>query len=78
MEFILHIITPCTGSWSSYSTLFIPVRVCGICSLVNKETLLELRSESRLDALRATAIDFSGILLCIQTIKPRPLCGLGL
>ena len=36
---------PCTGSWS----------------LVNRETLSELRSELRSDALFVTTIDFSGI-----------------
>ena len=39
--------TPCTGR--------------GVCSLVNRVTLLKLRSELRFDALPATTIDFSGI-----------------
>jgi len=42
-------------------TLIIPVRARGVCSLVKRETLLELRSELRSDALPATTIDFSGI-----------------
>ena len=33
----------------------------GVCSLVNRETLLELRSEIRLDAVPTTTIGFSGI-----------------
>jgi len=59
--FILHIINPCAGSLSLYSTSLIPVRGRGVCSLVNRETLLELRSELRSDALTATTIDFSRI-----------------
>ena len=54
MEFILHIITPCTGWWSLYSTLLISERGRGVCSLVNRETLLDLKSELRSDALPAT------------------------
>jgi len=34
---------------------------CGVCSPVNRETLLEFRSELRLDTLPATTIDLSGI-----------------
>jgi len=41
--------------------LLLPVRGRGACSLVNRETLLELRSELRSDALPVTTIDFSGI-----------------
>ena len=37
-----------------------PVRDRGICSLVNRDTLLELRSEWRSDALPVSTIDFSG------------------
>jgi len=44
-----------------YSMLLIPVRGRGVCSLVNRKTLLELRSELRSDALSVTTIDFSGI-----------------
>jgi len=43
------------------STLLIPVWCHGVCSLINGETLLEVRSELRSDALLATTIDFSGI-----------------
>jgi len=57
-----------------------PVRGRGVCSLVNKETLLELRSKLRLDALPVTTIEFSGIWThnslrksCILTTKPRLL-----
>jgi len=42
-------------------TLLILARGRRVCSLVNRETLLELRSELRSDALSVTAIDFSGI-----------------
>ena len=35
-----------------------PVRGHGVCSQINRETLLELRSELRLDALPVTTIDF--------------------
>jgi len=52
---------PCAGSWNLYSILLIPVRGHGVCSLVNRETLLELRSDLRSDAHPATTIDFSGI-----------------
>ena len=61
MEFLLHIINLRTRSWSFYSTLLISVRGGGVCSLVNGETLLELRRELRSDALPAITIDFSGI-----------------
>ena len=44
-----------------YSTLLIPVRSRGVCSLVNRETLLGLWSEFRSDAPPATTIDFSEI-----------------
>ena len=52
-----------------------------VCSLVNRETLLELRSKLRSDALPATTIDFfwdsnpqlAAHKSCILTIKPRPL-----
>jgi len=44
-----------------YSTLLIPVRRRGICSLVNGATLSELMSELRSDAFPATTIDFPGI-----------------
>ena len=37
------------------------VRGREVCSLVNRETLLELRSELRSDALSATTIDLSGL-----------------
>jgi len=60
MEFIPHIINPCEGSWSLYSTLLIPMRGHGVCSLVDRKTLLTLRSELRSVALPATIIDFSG------------------
>jgi len=43
-----HIVNPC-------------IRGHGACSLVNRETLLELRNELRLDALPVTTIDCSGI-----------------
>jgi len=32
VEFILHIINPCVGWWSLYSTLLIPVREGGVCT----------------------------------------------
>jgi len=38
-----------------------PVRDCGVYSVVNRETFLELRSKLRSNALSVTAIDFSGI-----------------
>jgi len=38
-----------------------PVQGQGVRSLVNQETLLELRSELRSDALPVTTIDFFGI-----------------
>ena len=44
-----------------YSTLLMPVRVHGVCSLVSREILSEGRSELRSGALPATTIDFSGI-----------------
>ena len=47
LPFILHIIIPCTGS-------------C-VCYVVNKETLLELRTDLRWDTVPATIIDFSWI-----------------
>jgi len=56
----LHIINPLRGCGVN-STLLIPVRGRGVCSLVNREILLQLRSELRSDALLATTIDFSGI-----------------
>jgi len=70
-EFILPKF-PVTGSQSLYSrnSLFgvaefmlpkFPVLGRGGCSLVNRETVLELRSELRSDALPATTIGFSGI-----------------
>jgi len=47
VEFILHIITPYVGR--------------GVCSLVNRETLLDLRSELRSNALpAATTVAFLG------------------
>ena len=61
MEFILHITNPWAGSWSLYSALSISVRGRGVCSLVNRETLLELRSEFRLDALPAVTMRSSGL-----------------
>jgi len=61
MGFILHIINPCAVSWSLYSTLLIPIRGHGVCSLVNEETLLDLQSELRSDTISATTIDVSGI-----------------
>jgi len=42
-------------------TLLIPVRGRGVCSLVNRGTLLELRNELRSDDLPVTTIDFCGI-----------------
>ena len=39
----------------------IPVRGCRVHSLVNMESLLELRSESSLNVLLVTTIGFSGI-----------------
>jgi len=44
-----------------YSTVLIPVRGLEVHWLVGIETLLELRSELRLDALPDTTIEFSGI-----------------
>jgi len=38
-----------------------PVRGRGVCSMVNRETLSEHRSELGSDALPATTVDFSGI-----------------
>jgi len=59
-----------------------PVRGHGVCSLDNRETLLELRSELRLDALPATfqpvirthdSLRANRVLPLIRvTIKPRP------
>jgi len=46
---------------SLYSTLFTLVRGRGVYFLVNREIWLELRSESRSDALPATTIDYFGI-----------------
>jgi len=64
--------TPCTGSWSLYSRYslyrvvefilpILPVQGHGVCSLVNREMNLELRSELRSNTLPATTIDFSRI-----------------
>ena len=47
--------------FSLYSILLIPVRGRDVCSLVNRETLLELGSELRSEVLPANTIDFSGI-----------------
>jgi len=44
-----------------YTTLLTPVRGCGVCSLVNGETSVKLKSKLKLDALVATTIDFSEI-----------------
>jgi len=35
LPLVLHIITPCAGSRSLYSTLLLPVRGRGVCPLVN-------------------------------------------
>jgi len=57
------------------STLLFPARDHGVCSLVNKETLSELRSELRSDALPVTNIDSSGIQthdsLCVNRVFQR-------
>ena len=45
-----------------YSKSLFPMRGHGICSPINRETLLELRSELGLDAHPATIADFSGVL----------------
>jgi len=57
----LYSLYPCTGSWSLYCRYSLygvvqfilpifPVRGCGVCSQVNRETLLELRSKLWSDA----------------------------
>jgi len=58
-----------------------PVRGHGVCSLVNRKTLLEHRSKLRSDALPATTMDsfwdsnpqLAARKSCILTIKPRLL-----
>ena len=57
-KLLFHFLLFC---FSLYSTLLIPVRGCGVFSLVNRETLLELRSELRSDALPVTTIYFPDI-----------------
>ena len=53
------------GANSKDYVLFIlpifPVRGHGVCSLVNEDTLLELRSKLTSDAFPVTTGDFSGI-----------------
>ena len=64
-----------------FSPIYTPDIPCGVCSLVNRETLLELRRKLRSDALPATTIDFfwdsnpqlAALKLCALTIKPWPV-----
>ena len=59
VEFILLIIIPCVGSWSLYSLLLFPVWCRGVCSWVNKETLLELPPP-------LTFLGFEPVTRCVQ------------
>jgi len=83
VEFILRSTIPCMGLWSLYSTVPFPVWGCGVCSLVNRESLLQLRSELRSDVLLVTPL--SGMRThnslhvcksCLLTTEPRspPSC----